>query len=238
MNSFIIEKSQEICFAVMRVSAHIRRVEFRHNLERLSYKLLDSVSFSESELAIATIAAMRNFVVFGKNIFEIEPLNAKVLDRELEQLSNEVKRFAGIDSLPDLESIFTRKLDVRRSVAPQKEVLKAKKAPDREIVDKVNPAIRQSGNNTETAISDEQSAEIRKEKIYIMLSTAAEKRLALKDIVAAFPEVSERTIRYDLKKLFRQGRIERQGSGGPSNYYMVRPVSLSQPVINLPATSL
>jgi len=42
---------------------------------------------------------------------------------------------------------------------------------------------------------------------------------AMKDIIVAFPDVSERTLRYDLQKLCDQDLIERAGNGGPSSYY-------------------
>ena len=44
-------------------------------------------------------------------------------------------------------------------------------------------------------------------------------KASMKDIIAEFPEVSERTIRYDLQKLCNQGSLSRIGNGGPSTYY-------------------
>ena len=43
--------------------------------------------------------------------------------------------------------------------------------------------------------------------------------MAMKEIAALFPEVSERTLRYDLQKLCEYGVVERMGNGGPSSYY-------------------
>lgn len=44
----------------------------------------------------------------------------------------------------------------------------------------------------------------------------------LKDIQEILPDVSERTIRYDLQKLGSQGLIEKIGNGGPSTYYRLK----------------
>ena len=44
----------------------------------------------------------------------------------------------------------------------------------------------------------------------------------LRDLQNIFPDVSERTIRYDLEKLVNSGSIERFGNGGPSTYYRVK----------------
>ena len=44
----------------------------------------------------------------------------------------------------------------------------------------------------------------------------------LRDIQEVFPDISERTIRYDLQSLVEQGLIERIGSGGPGSYYRAK----------------
>ena len=44
----------------------------------------------------------------------------------------------------------------------------------------------------------------------------------IKDLIAAFPGVSERTLRYDLQKFCEEGIIERVGLGGPGTYYQLK----------------
>lgn len=44
----------------------------------------------------------------------------------------------------------------------------------------------------------------------------------MRDLLAALPGVSERTIRYDLERLVSSGIIEREGVGGPATRYRVR----------------
>ena len=44
----------------------------------------------------------------------------------------------------------------------------------------------------------------------------------MKDLMAAFSEVSERTLRYDLQKLVGRGLVERMGNGGPSSVYVIK----------------
>lgn len=43
----------------------------------------------------------------------------------------------------------------------------------------------------------------------------------LRDLMSSFDEVSERTLRYDLQKLFNQGLLERIGAG-PSTCYVIK----------------
>lgn len=206
MNTNITRKSQELAFALLRVSSHIRRAEMRKTLERLSYHLLENVSYGNAGASLMTIEAIRNFVVLGKNIYEIETVNAKILDRELEQLRNSVNAFCGLGELPDLESMFTKSLPVRREQASVK------------TNQETETGNKETGNQ-ETGNQEEGNTEIRQEKIIALIRTSMDRQVHLKEISSAFPEVSERTIRNDLKKLVDDGRIVRQGSGGPSNYY-------------------
>jgi DeoR/GlpR family transcriptional regulator of sugar metabolism len=46
----------------------------------------------------------------------------------------------------------------------------------------------------------------------------------LKELQNALPDVSERTLRYDLQRLIESGKIERLGSGGPATFYRARSV--------------
>lgn len=51
----------------------------------------------------------------------------------------------------------------------------------------------------------------------------------LKDIEEYMPEMSERTLRYDLQELVAAGEIERFGSGGPSTYYRMKDGAIPMP---------
>ncbi len=44
----------------------------------------------------------------------------------------------------------------------------------------------------------------------------------VREIQEIFPELSERTLRYDLQKLSDQGLIERIGNGGPASFYRIK----------------
>ena len=44
----------------------------------------------------------------------------------------------------------------------------------------------------------------------------------MKDLMATFSSVSERTLRYDLQKLVGRGSVERMGNGGPSSVYVIK----------------
>ena len=75
-------------------------------------------------------------------------------------------------------------------------------SPIRPITDSLNLEVRQS------AIL---------EKIKQLSQSGAE--CGLKELMDAFPDVSDRTLRYDLQKLISQGFIVRVGNRGPNTSY-------------------
>jgi hypothetical protein len=44
----------------------------------------------------------------------------------------------------------------------------------------------------------------------------------MKDLMATFPDVSERTLRNDLQRLLFQNKVDRIGSGGPASFYVIK----------------
>lgn len=72
----------------------------------------------------------------------------------------------------------------------------------------------------QVAASAPSSAAERQERIVAAIRRNPNARM--RDLLAALPGVSERTIRYDLERLVSSGKIEREGVGGPATWYRVR----------------
>ncbi len=269
MTDLIVRKAQETSFALLKIAAYIRRFELRQRIEKLSYHLLENISYQNPEVATNTITALRNFVLLGKNIYEIEPKNALILDRELEALHNEISRFSGTSESLDVSTLFSVNLPVHTKPEegrvsqvkvksskpktvlipretssewqfhiPEEILIKDSEVSEEPIpeAEEVNVAINNQailpalalameGDNTanRTARLHEDYGEARQEKMIALIASSENRQMQLKDFIAAFPEISDRTIRYDLKKLTDSGKIVRQGSGGPANYYELRP---------------
>jgi len=238
---FVPEKAREITFALIRVSGFIKRKLLRQKIEQLSYELLASISSTETNHSILVVDSLIGFVRLSRDLYEIETVNSKILIRELEALTNELRRGTENSELPDLEKLFTVQIPISKTkpisgngkpgktdaklisgnipemkskfpeMDPQEVVISDH---DESIVDDEEWEI--SGND-----SDLETRSVRQEKLLSLFRNAPNNRLYLKDIEPAFPEVSGRTIRGDLKQLADAGTIERQGSGGPSNYYQM-----------------
>jgi len=72
-------------------------------------------------------------------------------------------------------------------------------------------------NSANTAVY---SAKIRQSTILDKIQEGGHFRL--KDIHKLMPDLSERTLRYDLQRLVEDGFVERVGSGGPGSYYRAK----------------
>lgn len=98
----------------------------------------------------------------------------------------------------------------------------------RQAQDGVNPAIDTAGDIVtklaaeKNLLNDWANAAIRQSAIVERIRQSGNEGIKLRAIIAEFPGVSERTLRYDFQKLCSQGILERIGPGGPASSYRVR----------------
>lgn len=200
-------KSREIAYALIRVSHYIKRPDLKTKLEAHAFSLLEMTAqavFDKEDKhpilnTIKEASVLDALVRIGHSIYEIEPVNATILVRELDSFNSAIRQFGNLDdSLPDLDSMFSKvSLPVR---------LNDQSTHSNEIVEK------------ESGIDDVQSV-IRQSAIVSLVQSGNDGICRMKDLIATFPDVSERTLRYDLKKLCDQAVLERVGSSGPGSYY-------------------
>lgn len=200
---FVNQKAQEISYALIRIAAYIRRQELRQRMEKLALQLLEDIAGTEFEAALRTTARVESLIGIGKEIYEVESTNAKVILGELNALNAAIRQIAGLEELSNLESVFS---------GAQQETQKSPMEMNLEL-DNITAGIS-SGNGA--------NASIRQSAIIEKIRQSGNRQVQLRDILGAFPEVSERTMRYDLQKLCTQGLVERVGNGGPGSYYLLK----------------
>jgi hypothetical protein len=204
-----LEKAQEIAFALIRLAGYVRRPSLRKFIENSAYQLIDDLSRQNFESAVLSIQAIRGFALLGKNLYEIEPKNYSLLENELEQLNTAIRQEYGIAESIDMRQFISTKLPIKK--AQEK----------KEVVDSGEILVNENeiGNEFVTTEADYSMNE-RQDRIMSLI--ASQRKMQLRDFISAFPGVSERTLRYDLKRLFEQGRVVRQGSGGPGSFYVIK----------------
>ncbi len=214
---FVNQKVQEISYALIRVAAYIRRQDLRQRIERMAFQLLEDVAGQSFESALRTSASLELLINLGKNIYEIEPVNAKIITGEVETLNAAMRQLVGLGEMPNFGEMFSKPPAVISSDSwsgndsATANVGQANSSQTRQD----NAAETGNGNNGINGT-------IRQSAILEKIRQTDNRQTQLKDLLAAFPEVSERTMRYDLQRLCNQGILERIGSGGPGSYYALK----------------
>lgn len=217
---FANQKAQQISLALIKMSVQVRRVDFRSRLERIAFQLLEDVAGDRLEPALRDLDIIKSFVELGKAIYQIEPINAKILLQESDILISAIRQTIGIDlgngEQVNIESIFSKPPAIPQAENTNNDhrnnllepfATDSTGAPKTNSIDSNNNGNGINGTIRQSAILDK-----------IRQSGKA----GLRDILILFPEISERTIRYDLQKLCNQGVLDRIGNGGPATYYAPR----------------
>lgn len=194
MKDFIKERSFDIAFAVFRVAALVKNISIKEKLENSGLKLL-------LERTIGALEELEYLVRLGEGLNEIKSIDAKVLYREFGNLDSAMRQTANGNA--EIEKIFSKPpILVENQDFSQTETANGN----------VNGNSNGNGNIVNSAM--------RQTAILEKIRQLPDCRM--KDLVAAFPEVSERTLRNDIQRLCDTGMIERIGNGGPSSYYIIK----------------
>ena len=204
----IFQKVNEISFALIRVAIQIRRLDFRSRIEGLALDLLETAAAKDWEAVLTTVHVLTSLVSFGKTIYQIEPVNARILDQELNGLANSLKKNFGLNGSSDISEIFDKSAVITAT--------NGSNGYSQENPANNSAIVSGNGNGNGNGIA----ATIRQSAIIDKIKQSG--KVSLKDLLVELPDVSERTIRYDLQRLCGQGVLERIGNGGPSTYYIAR----------------
>lgn len=204
---FLKDKAREISYALIKVAFNVKRPELRNRLENLAFELMENAARATAGInsklidkVLADVSAIDGLVRLAHSIYEIEPVNATILVGELDKFNSAIRQLAKTDleiaELPDLDKLFSDYPTEQPDTNVIKPVIENKEDP--QVSNGLNSAIRQSA---------------------IIERIRQRGNCRLKDLIIDFPEVSERTLRYDLQGLCAKGAVDRVGNGGPASYY-------------------
>ena len=197
--------SLEFSFSVFRISGLIRNSDIKSRIEHYAVKLVEESTLFEISDTVKYLTVLERLVVFAEQVGEVQYIHSQALYKQISGIKSSAEEYNKLRiadfnfTLPELAPIHKlaslAKADLSRQNGAKAEPRWANKpAKEKEgsRIELISDLIRQSGNT------------------------------AMKSIVAAFPDVSERTLRYDLQRLCEEGQIERVGAGGPSTFYRAR----------------
>ena len=205
--SSLFDFIQSYCRDLLAQAVFCRRGDLRTRLERLAFQCLEEMISEQYEQAKRTLWITKIIIQFAISISEIPFPAGKSLIDKIDFINSEIRKqseFPNYSINQTVEETITEEdfFDINKEIDHQLiENNDINKETEEDIIRKdLNSEIRQ------TAILEK----IRKNPY-----------LGLKDIVNAFPEVTDRTLRYDLQKLSQQGFIIKIGNRGPNTVYRV-----------------
>jgi len=260
---FLYKKSYEFSYAVLRIASSAKNREIAELLETKAILLLDSILTADYEKTKDMINSIITITGLMVDSGILHPVNREILISESERINLAIEALPeGIKTLPDLNlsKIFSKTvLPIRKHNSAQS----AKTDFQSEIADSGStrlttrsfadirpeklPISRDKIADKDTSEPSSFKSETRQSAIIEKLRQsenlpAGQAGCRLNELQAIFPDVSERTLRYDLESLISKGLVERIGSRRNSFYKIARlPSSNDQAsggqVIELPAHS-
>jgi hypothetical protein len=192
------KKAYEIGYALFRIAAKTGNIALRDSLERNALALLDTAITGDNPAMGNTARGLETILRFGGDVGILHPANVDTIIAELRLLNPAIAGMnnpAKIEEV-DLGDIFKRQEPLFTERIRQHEVVESESG---------NPAIK---------------SEVRQSAILERIRQSGNCRL--RDIQEVLPDLSERTIRYDLQSLVEQNLVEKVGTGGPSVFYRIR----------------
>lgn len=251
---FLYKKVYEFSYAVMRIASSAKSSGTTELLEEKALFLLDSVliaDYGKTKNIIYSILTLCGFMV---DAGLLHPLNREVLIKESENIDFAIQALPkkNVADLPNLnlEKIFSksnfpinpvRDRSRRQASAMDtfghsvsngiKRQFKEKNENQSEIADKT------IADEIADRTSDEANSfksETRQSAIINKLQTKENCRL--NELQELFPDISKRTLRYDIESLISKGFVERMGSRRNSVYSLKNKnsaiIELPSPAIN------
>ena len=213
MLSSFAKKAYEICYAVFRLGDGIQNADLRIRLESAGLDLLEASSVNDNSFLSRSLSRLEVLTLFSQGTGKIGYLQSQVLLREIGNLNSAIKQNNSAISELNLEEFF------HTSVSQNAE-LKSKSAMPMVVDNKASVSIEASQDEVVAGEKDKENSAMRQSAVMDIMRQV--KNCRIKDLIAAFPGVSERTLRYDLQKFCEEGIIERIGSGGPGTYYQLK----------------
>lgn len=209
---FILTKAYEVAYALFRLAAQMQEADFAEQLRISGTALLSAAAKEDYAGADWAIRVMECLVKFGGDVGMIGTQNVDVLTREIYALDAAIaeRKLSGKTDEVNVAEIFS-KPEHKPATVGQTPVEPAVETPTEQPVQfHLEP-------EPEAAKESRNDSAIRQETILNRIRQSGNCRL--KDIHDVLPDISERTIRYDLQTLLERGYIERIGNAGPSVFY-------------------
>lgn len=229
---FFAKKSYELCYALFRVASHVKRQSFADSLERHGLALMEAAYGKDYARAGIETGTIDCLIKLGSDLGLVGLTNAEVMSRELCGFNSaiaELKSNSATVQNVNLEDIFSNQEMGKNNNAEQNNFQAGK--TDNRGHDGTSGNESDNTQNNSSPSTNGDNGFMRVDKIsngvaksFARKSTVFDRirqngNCRLREIQEILPDVSERTLRYDVQNLVEHGFIERVGNGGPATYY-------------------
>jgi len=227
---FLYKKVYEFSYATFRVASSAKNRDIAQLLEGKGIFLLDSVLVADYTKTMDLVSSIISLTGLMVDSGLLHPVNREVLIRESESIK------LAIEALPKKKEILPdfnlNRLFSKQKFRNQSEInIVESEIADRNIADEI--ADRNIDESSSFKSETRQSAITTKLQQTENLP-GQQAGCRLNDLQTIFPNISERTIRYDLEYMISKGLVERVGSRRNSFYRLKKGIN---PVIELPTQS-
>lgn len=237
-SQFCQTKAFEIAYAIFRVSHSTKRSVLTEHLETQVLELLRASSASDYQAVGAVLGFLDKLVKLWIEFGPISFNNGQLITAEIENLSSAIAEYGKPLGLPDvdLSSVFTERQFV---ISNQKSQEKKEESDsfsgagvfgeNSNVYSASDVAVhedlaseREEVQQVRTEEDATKSPDPRMRQSAILDRIRQSGYCRLKDLISIMPDVSERTVRYDLQELIEQNLVERIGSSGPASFYRLK----------------
>lgn len=235
MNSTSIparDQLEKLAEALYRFAASLDSA-FGMHLKQIAVELAGALEAGDAERVAGTLAHAKGVLGLGVRVGAVTAGDQKVIAAAIERSSNLTLPVpaktapVAVDVFAEIAATEAAKEEVQKIEAEVKAEPLVSEVVVEQIVAEPVPAkpisipvaeVRQTAVPSMTAPTS--SAADRQQRIIAEIRQNPTARM--RDLLAALPGVSERTIRYDIERLVASGIIEREGIGGPATWYRLR----------------
>jgi hypothetical protein len=222
------KKAFELSYALFRISSKSGNSAFKEQIEKDAVDLLDCAVKGDYPASKATLEHIDYFIGLGLSSGIVGSGNAEILFKELKNLNIIVSSMPDMPMIedPEIASIFSIESGNERKKKKNPEIDKDNEKesgnPRTQRAEQSshdgNPEIESGNGNNENNPETGSEVQTRREAILKIIRQSGNCRI--KDMQDSLPDVSDRTIRYDLEIMIHDGLVERIGSG-PGTYYKI-----------------
>jgi hypothetical protein len=202
---------------------------FAIHLKQTAVELAGALEAGDQAMIAGILAKARGVVALGERVGAIAANDVQVISAAISRSRNlalpvpakkenaaSVEVFAELAQGADVQPVRAAEVAPADTATKQEEKQQSHPAASQPVQQERTGSIARM---TITATSVPSAAD-RQGRIVAAIRQNPNARM--RDLLAALPGVSERTIRYDLERLVSSGTIEREGIGGPATWYRLK----------------